>query len=580
MKFCPECEIEYSSDDDFCAECGKGLEATASKDAEKPKDVSDAAAEEVDVVKENFAAKTEETGNQEDVTAGKKFSKKMWMIAVAVAILAVIAGVALAQQLNVSDAEIAHLEPSRVAVTEPNENLANDSEEVVQEAQFVWVLEPSIEADDVNYVRHESMDFLQNETKKQFLSSYAVMRRGDTFGIIDNDGSMKGGMDYSYAAYLWDGSIFMPLIEPDEPFLDLHALTDGELVPFGEWGGPPRPSVLFYYSQGLQRIVISRYYNPSADNSPSVPIALALTDTTFEQSNANMHDDWALASEWHQNNAGRFGIFSQGQMVTDFIYSNAGSWSSGLIAVEKDGRWGYLNASGEVVIPVEYDSSWSYLEFVWDTMTFEYIPSAFSASEGFVPLVKNGAWEMRDVKGNLVISPGIFDAIRPVYEGRSWVNQDGLWGIIEITADVPEVAHEYVPTEEQAAGEGETRRSRNRGMSEEEGFRLAEQGDFSFFAGRWVNGWGNEVLITPDGSSGGGLILDGFFPSRDGVYEFVSFHNEQRSRGDAGFAFPTGVETDFPWWDYVDAFPTDTSRVRLWIGDSFPQDINEFFYRR
>jgi len=155
MKFCPECEIEYSSDDDFCAECGKGLEATASEDAEKSKDVSDAAEEEVqqdeedDVVadeadeveessalpEENTALKAEETGNQEDTTAGKKSSKKVWVIAAAVAVLvlAMIVGVVVVQQQNEQERvriEAEEAELARITAAEMEEARARFDESV------------------------------------------------------------------------------------------------------------------------------------------------------------------------------------------------------------------------------------------------------------------------------------------------------------------------------------------------------------------------------------------------------------------------------------------------------------------
>ena len=30
------------------------------------------------------------------------------------------------------------------------------------------------------------------------------------------------------------------------------------------------------------------------------------------------------------------------------------------MAVKKDGKWGYVDTTGEEVIPFEYDASWSY----------------------------------------------------------------------------------------------------------------------------------------------------------------------------------------------------------------------------
>ena len=49
--------------------------------------------------------------------------------------------------------------------------------------------------------------------------------------------------------------------------------------------------------------------------------------------------------------------------MTDFIYEECGSESDGLLAVMQDGKWGYVNTEGEVVIPIEYDGSWKGLPF-------------------------------------------------------------------------------------------------------------------------------------------------------------------------------------------------------------------------
>ena len=52
--------------------------------------------------------------------------------------------------------------------------------------------------------------------------------------------------------------------------------------------------------------------------------------------------------------------------------------------------------------------------------------------DGFIPLTKDGKWELRTVDGTTVIPAGIFEAIRPVYDGRCWVKKDGRWGVIQV----------------------------------------------------------------------------------------------------------------------------------------------------
>ncbi len=37
-----------------------------------------------------------------------------------------------------------------------------------------------------------------------------------------------------------------------------------------------------------------------------------------------------------------------------------------------------------------------------------------------------------DSDGKKVIPEGIFEAIRPVQDGKCWVKKDGYWGVIEL----------------------------------------------------------------------------------------------------------------------------------------------------
>jgi hypothetical protein len=46
--------------------------------------------------------------------------------------------------------------------------------------------------------------------------------------------------------------------------------------------------------------------------------------------------------------------------------------------------------------------------------------------------VKDGVWELRDIDGNVVLKPGIFEEIRPVYDNKCWVKKDGKWGVIQL----------------------------------------------------------------------------------------------------------------------------------------------------
>lgn len=58
---------------------------------------------------------------------------------------------------------------------------------------------------------------------------------------------------------------------------------------------------------------------------------------------------------------GKWGyIDKKGNVVIDFIYENAGDFSEGLAPVKKDGKAGYINTKGEVVVDLKYRNTYSF----------------------------------------------------------------------------------------------------------------------------------------------------------------------------------------------------------------------------
>lgn len=77
------------------------------------------------------------------------------------------------------------------------------------------------------------------------------------------------------------------------------------------------------------------------------------------------------------------------------------AFSDGLAPVELGGKWGYVNKSGNVVIPIQYDI-------------------AHMFSEGIASVERRGKWEYIDPSGKLAI-PASFDAAMPFCGGLAAV---------------------------------------------------------------------------------------------------------------------------------------------------------------
>ncbi len=121
---------------------------------------------------------------------------------------------------------------------------------------------------------------------------------------------------------------------------------------------------------------------------------------------------------------------SQG-LKTEFVYENTGRYSwDGMMAVCRDGLWGYCDLDGAEVILCAYDgadyvdtSNTEGLSFVKD------VPYGYSGS--YVAVREDGLWGYFDESGQAA-SPFVFEEARPAYRGSAWVKYEGQWGVVTL----------------------------------------------------------------------------------------------------------------------------------------------------
>ena len=93
-------------------------------------------------------------------------------------------------------------------------------------------------------------------------------------------------------------------------------------------------------------------------------------------------------------------------------YEKLGSFSEGLAAVMRDGKWGYINTKGEEVIPCQFPNPYE-----------DYIASPFS--EGLALVQKDGKWGFVNTEGVKVIPINIdAEAVGKFSEGLAFVYKD------------------------------------------------------------------------------------------------------------------------------------------------------------
>lgn len=81
------------------------------------------------------------------------------------------------------------------------------------------------------------------------------------------------------------------------------------------------------------------------------------------------------------------------------------------ISIEKDGKHGFADENGKIVVPPEYDKSF------------------FFSSDGFATVCKNGKYGLIDLKGNVVI-PLEYDSVQYA-SGQAKLRKDEKWGFTD-----------------------------------------------------------------------------------------------------------------------------------------------------
>lgn len=302
---------------------------------------------------------------------------------------------------------------------------------------YEWIVEPEIEADDIIYVPlSDCMTYSLNELKRQNPCPGAIIRLGDRYSVIGQNGKLEDELLYEQPE-MWYGYCKLKRTEPKKEemvgeWTDYVLNKDGELMMLYSVGGIPWCTGEFYYYDGKLRNMMEDAYSIE---TPSCAIPVRESDLPYS---------YEISGVWEEHLRDKYAICKDGSLVTDFIYDECGSSSEGLLAVEQNGKWGYVNEEGDVVIPIEYDASWNwYMRDVYKEGS-EPEDFCFAASEGFIPLVKDGQWELRDIEGKLAIPAGVFEEICPFVSGKCWVKKDGKWGIIQIAGQEEENTNEQL----------------------------------------------------------------------------------------------------------------------------------------
>ncbi|MDR2127274.1 MAG: WG repeat-containing protein, partial [Prevotellaceae bacterium] len=171
---------------------------------------------------------------------------------------------------------------------------------------------------------------------------------------------------------------------------------------------------------------------------------------------------------------GKWGFIDKiGAIVIQPEFDGVKNFSDGMAAVKKDGKWGYINRTGEIVISPVYHDAYNFREDIARVERFEkdedyYInrnghntpvlpikhkskkltPRPENNSAAF-PSVRNGKYGFIDKNKNWVIPPQFIGA-KEFADSMACVNQNGKWGFIRLLSPF-EYVNEYIKSKIQTS---------------------------------------------------------------------------------------------------------------------------------
>jgi len=140
----------------------------------------------------------------------------------------------------------------------------------------------------------------------------------------------------------------------------------------------------------------------------------------------NEQNAWVPAQEWGY-------IDRSGNVVIQFEFYAAGDFSEGLARVEKNDRIGFIDRTGALIIPFEWESHRDINDstngLYWFSRAHEL---DLGFRDGLAPVARDGRLGFIDRTGKVVVEP-IYDFVLPFNEGLTAArNIDGTWSILEI----------------------------------------------------------------------------------------------------------------------------------------------------
>lgn len=298
--------------------------------------------------------------------------------------------------------------------------------------QFSWYKKPFLMATDIHPVKNEIFrGVVYSYTPTDYgyhPTEYLAYYIGDKCGVINSYGDILTDALYSDPYFCPEG--------PGMVFRDqtlLYEYNTGEIIRgCGHGGGPAR----FYYDINSDEFICisgSEGENESLEYDKTA--SYIVMEAYMEKMEQYVDFDAYVIDE-----TGKLGLYNNGKLVIPFEYVAAAEICEDVVAMYDGSMWTYFSVDGDVIME-NVQTNGDIFKYNFENVyseTGEYLGTTaselnavYSYSCGSVPVKKDGKWGYMDKNGDIIIDT-VFDKALPAFENRAWVCVDGYWGIIEI----------------------------------------------------------------------------------------------------------------------------------------------------
>ncbi|MFA4985245.1 MAG: WG repeat-containing protein [Candidatus Brocadiia bacterium] len=258
-------------------------------------------------------------------------------------------------------------------------------------------------------------------------NDYAIVSRGGRSGCFNLVTCAKSELIYDDFEPLWDGPMLLALKNGNQVVLSPD--TCKELTPEFDEIGMCRDDMWTYEFNGLWgildsswKVIVKPEYLEIRDFVNGLAAVRSLAGWGFvdEKGIAVVAPGFAGVLDWSGEAAmarlgcdGRAALVEGSGFVLRGTFDEVGEFKVGLAPARQSGKWGFIDTSGRIRIPMQFDFAGSF-------------------SLGLAPVCLGGKWGYVNCSGAQVI-PIVYDYAEPFSEGYGVVTKDGQWLFLDVS---------------------------------------------------------------------------------------------------------------------------------------------------